>query len=171
MQRQETAIPTVGGEFATNAPADVVDILLRDHARIRTCLDELDGASSAAAALPVLERLKGIVTVHHATEETLVYPALAKLAGEAIEPRKLYVETAEADMLLFELDNLARGILDGDFENRCATFTKAVRKHLDTEEQHAFPHLREKTANGQLAALNTAVRQYREKLHFEGVAF
>jgi hemerythrin superfamily protein len=169
MQQQNTPISTVSGETAAKPTGSVVDILLRDHQQIRTYLDELDRTSNAQSAVPIIERLKGILTVHNATEETNVYPALAKLAGEMIEPRKLYFETGEADMLLFELDNLAKGNIEGDFGAQCSKFTAALRKHMETEEQHAFPHLQEKSDDKELASLGPAVREYRSKLHFEGV--
>lgn len=169
MQQQNTPISTVSGDTASRPAGDVVDMLLQDHQQIRACLDELDRASTAQAAAPIIERLKGILTIHNATEETNVYPALAKIAGEMIEPRKLYFETAEADMLLFELDNMAKGNIEGDFGAKCSKFTAALRKHMESEEQHAFPHLREKTTDKEFASLGPAVLEYRSKLRFEGV--
>ena len=169
MDQQSTSIPTVSGDVAGAPGAGVVDTLLRDHELIRACLDELDRTSSAQAATPLIERLKGILTVHNATEETIVYPALSKIAGEMIEPRKLYFETAEADMTFFELTNIAKGIMQGDFGATCSKFTAALREHMETEEQHAFPHLQKKSDAGELAALGPAVREFRSKLRFEGV--
>ncbi|HYZ16338.1 MAG TPA: hemerythrin domain-containing protein [Candidatus Acidoferrum sp.] len=165
-QQQKTSVPTVSGEMAGG---NVVDTLLRDHEQIRGLLDGLDRASSAQAAVPIIERLKGILTIHNATEETIVYPALAKFAGEMFEPRKLYFETAEADVLLFDITNIAKGNKEGDFGARCSKFTTAVRKHMETEEQHAFPHLQEKSDDKELANLGPAVREFRSKLRFEGV--
>jgi hemerythrin superfamily protein len=168
MDQKNTSIPTVSGETAAKPGGTIVETLLRDHEQIRACLDQLDRTSNAQAAIPTIERLKGILTVHNATEETIVYPALVKFAGEMLEPRKLYFETAEADMLLFDMDNIAKGNKQGDFVAQCSKFTAAVRKHMETEEKHAFPHLQEKSDDRELASLGPAVREYRSKLHFEG---
>lgn len=165
MQQSEVnrQVSTVYGE--TGGSTDVVELLINDHQKIRALLTQLQNAEESQGRAAVKE-LQAILTVHNATEENLVYPALAVTAGELLEPRKLYFETAEADMMLFKLDNIVKGALQEDFKDTAEKFVAALTKHIETEENHAFKHLREKVDSGELAHLNSAVHEYRSKLSF-----
>lgn len=160
----QSQAPSVSGE-TTQARSGAVETLLNDHVQIKALLDQLTQAQPAER-IGCIEALKSILVLHNATEENLIYPALHAVAGENIEPRKLYWETAEADMLLFALDQLAKGLTEGDFAGKARKFATAVREHIESEEQSAFPHLRQKVEAGDLAHLDRAVAEFRGKLRF-----
>jgi hemerythrin superfamily protein len=115
----------------------------------------------------MLEQLKGVLTVHNATEENIVYPAIDKLARDENESKHLYHETAEADVALFELDNLLKDGHEASFIAKAEKFREAVLHHIENEEGSAFPHLRENTDAKQSKTLTESVRTFRESLHFE----
>lgn len=145
---------------------NTVEILINDHNVIKSLLTGLtQGDRSQRQA--TLEQLKGVLTIHNATEENLVYPALDKVAEEGREAAKLYHETAEADILVFELDNALRDGDDATFEATAKKFVKAVRAHIDDEESKAFPHLVEGSDRRESEALTASVKTFREKLRFE----
>jgi hemerythrin superfamily protein len=145
---------------------DAVEILVNDHQTIKTMLDDLTSATQMDRRKDVLEQLKGALTIHNATEENLVYPALNKVAGKKLESEKLYHETAEADTLLFECDVMLKQGNDADFQAKARKLQTAILEHIDDEEQKAFPHL-QKGANPQQAQmLTTSVREFRSALHF-----
>ena len=102
---------------------DAVEILENDHEVIKELLDQLTSATNSKRA-DVLELLKGVLTIHNATEENLVYPAINKVAGSKLESQHLYHETAEADVLFFELDGLLK---EGNDERVCAQGGKVSR--------------------------------------------
>lgn len=153
----------------TRLPAhgrDAVEILLNDHNVIKSLLTELtQGDRNQRRA--TLEQLKGVLTIHNATEENLVYPALDKVAGEGQEAEKLYHETAEADILVFELDNALKDGDDATFEATAKKFVGAVREHMKDEETKAFPHLVDGSDPQESEALTTSVKMFREKIRFE----
>ena len=63
-----------------NEGADAVEILVNDHRVIKQLLTELPDATGQARA-DLLQRLKAILTIHNATEENFVYPAIHEIAG------------------------------------------------------------------------------------------
>lgn len=146
---------------------DTVEILENDHQTIKGLLKRLTAATDMSERKATLEQLKGVLTVHNATEENIVYPAIEKLARGEREAEHLYHETAEADVVLFELDNLLKEGHEASFIVKAEKFREAVLHHIENEEGSAFPHLRENTDARQSKNLTQSVRTFRESLHFE----
>jgi hemerythrin superfamily protein len=158
MQIDTTLLPARG--------TDAVEILTNDHNVIKTLLIDLTEANSTHRK-EILEQLVGVLTIHNATEENLVYPALSQMAGSKLESQHLYHETAEADKLLFELDSMLKAHDESDFNAKAEKFAEAVRHHIEEEEQKAFPRLRENTEPRHNEALADSVKQFRKSIHFE----
>ena len=140
-----------------------VEILLNDHTTIKQLLEELTSARDSAARTNVLEQLKKILTVHNATEENLVYPAIAVVANDQKESKHLYEETADADVLLFKLDAMLKSTGADDFQKKAEEFRSAVLEHMDDEETKAFPELQERAEPEQERLLTESVREFREQ--------
>lgn len=146
---------------------DAVQQLIDEHQTIKGLLQRLESAAGGDANA-ILEQLKGILTIHNAVEENLIYPALRIVAGKKSESLKLYGETAEADTLIFEIDSMLKeGDLAG-FGKRAQKLHAAVLEHIEDEEQKAFKHLQDNAEPAQRQQLNDSVREFRSKLHFEG---
>ena len=145
---------------------DAVEILENDHEVIKELLDQLTSATNSKRA-DVLELLKGVLTIHNATEENLVYPAINKVAGSKLESQHLYHETAEADVLFFELDGLLKEGNDDEFARKAVKFRDAVLHHIDQEENKAFPRLEENGDPQNAASLTESMREFRKSLHFQ----
>ncbi|MBV8374765.1 MAG: hemerythrin domain-containing protein [Candidatus Eremiobacteraeota bacterium] len=145
---------------------DAVEILLNDHKVIKRLLTELTEAT-ANQRKHVLDQLKGALTIHNATEENLVYPALNRVAGSKREAQHLYHETSEADTLLFELDSMLKEHDASDFKTSAREFADAVRHHIEEEEQKALPRLRENADESQSELLAESVKEFRKSIHFE----
>jgi hemerythrin superfamily protein len=144
--------------------ANAVEILENDHEVIKGLLGELTSATSAGTAQPTLEKLKSVLTIHNATEENLVYPALSVIARKHAESQKLYHETAEADTVVFELDLLAKERDDATFAKKAAALQDAVLAHIDREEKSAFPHLQNGADAAQTKQLTADVKTFRSSL-------
>ncbi len=158
MQIDTTLLPVRGN--------DAVEILLNDHQVIKSLLRELTEATGPQRQ-EVLEELKGVLTIHNATEENLVYPAIDKVAGSKLEAQHLYHETAEADALIFELDSMLKEKDQTDFTIKAKKFADAVSKHIDEEEKKAFPRLRENSDARHSEMLADSVKTFRKSLHFD----
>ncbi|MBV9718232.1 MAG: hemerythrin domain-containing protein [Candidatus Eremiobacteraeota bacterium] len=145
---------------------DAVEILLNDHQVIKNLLRELTEASGPRRQ-EVMEQLKGVLTIHNATEENLVYPAIDKVAGSKLEAQHLYHETAEADTLFFELDSMLKERDESEFGAKAEKFADAVRHHIEEEETKAFPRLKENSDQRHSEMLADSVKTFRRSLHFE----
>lgn len=145
---------------------DAVEILINDHNVVKALLEQLANARDTERRKGVLEQLKAALTIHNATEENLLYPALAEVAGKKSEAQHLYHETAEADLLLFQLDTMLKEGDEAEFESTASKLREAVLEHIDDEEEKAFPQLREKAEPQQAKMLTDSVREFRDALRF-----
>jgi hemerythrin superfamily protein len=166
MQQSTSSIPTVSGDVA--AQGDAIDVLLNDHVTIKSLLSQLTQAGEPTQRRRILEQLKGLLTIHNATEENLVYPAIAQVAGKKHESQHLYHETAEADVVMFQMDTLLKEHGDpAKFEALAQSFQKALLEHIDDEEEKAFPHLREHAEPQQARLLTQSVHELRSALQYK----
>jgi hemerythrin superfamily protein len=163
---QTTPAAQSAGQLPVNG-ANAVEILLNDHVRIKQLLNELVASHEQAERIRVLEQLKATLTVHNATEENLVYPALALLAGKKWESEKLYHETAMADTMLFQLDTSLKQGDSSKAEATAQALQKAILEHIDDEESKAFPHLQDRTEPMQQQMLTANVRQFRGAIRMQ----
>lgn len=157
---------TMQGDVLPVRGHDAIEILVNDHILIKSLLTKLTQAADERGRQSAVDELKGVLTIHNATEENLVYPALRSIAGRKSESEHLYHETAEADVLAFELDAMLREGKDRDFAAKAKQFQRAVLEHIDHEEHKAFPHLRERAAPQQAQLLTESVREFRTALRF-----
>jgi len=146
--------------------ADAIEILLNDHRTIESLLERLLEARGAREQTAVFEQLKAALTIHNATEENLVYPALNKVAGKERESQKLYHETADANVLVFEIDTLLKEGDEAAFKAKAQHLRDAILEHIDDEENSAFPHLQEGVDPEAVEQLTESVRELRGALHF-----
>ena len=145
--------------------SNAVEMLINDHNVIKSMLEELTTASSSRQCKTVFEGLKAALTVHNATEENLVYPALAIDAGKKSDSEHLYHETATADILVFELDGLLK---EGDMETfatKAKKLQSAILEHIDDEESSAFPKLEKNVDATHAAMLTASVKKFRGEIH------
>jgi len=147
---------------------DAVEILTNDHQTVKSLLTQLTQARERTARQNVLDQLKAVLTIHNATEENLVYPALQKVAGKKAESLKLYNETAQADVMIFELDAMLKEGDDTDFDEKAQKLQAAILEHIDDEETKAFPHLQKGADSSESQMLTQSVREFRNALRFGG---
>jgi hemerythrin-like domain-containing protein len=143
-----------------------VEIVLNDHRTIKELLAKLPHAADHGNRRLTLEALKALLTVHNAMEESLIYPALALVAGDKPKAEQLYHETAEADQAVFELDTMLKTGAEADFPAKAAALREAVLKHIDEEELTAVPELQRAADQAHTAILNGAVREFRTNFTF-----
>lgn len=148
-------------------PHDPTEILVNDHRAIKGILDELVNEMPIELQAMKFEELKRILTIHNATEESLVYPALATVANDEGQASQLYHDTADADVLVFELDAALRKGDDKTFRSKVEKLRAAVYEHIDDEEATAFPRLRGSVRSDASDTLTHAVEAFRNSLTFK----
>jgi hemerythrin superfamily protein len=139
----------------------VFEILVRDHEVVKNLLVELALPGDLRMRRTMLNRLKVALAVHNATEEIVLYPALKVLAGQKDRADKLYRETAEADVLVFDIDNLRDDADATAFDEKTAKLRDAVVAHIDDEESSVFPAIVEAIGEDGCKRLTQAVREFR----------
>jgi hemerythrin superfamily protein len=149
---------------------DAVEILVNDHHVVKTLLNRLCQAGGDSERTACVEQLVAVFTVHNATEENLVYPAIHKIANRKSEAEHLYHETAEADTMLFELDTMLKTGETSKFQEKAEKYREAVLKHVAEEEDKAFPRLQEGADPQQARLLTESVREFRSKVRMAGAA-
>ena len=146
-----TAVPTVGN--------DAIEILLNDHRSVKQILDRLPELS-ASEREPQLRRMKAMLTVHNATEENCVYPAIHELAGRHMHADTLYHQQDDAERHLWSLSHLDSA--DRDFATKAEALRDEILAHVESEETSEFPKLRDALSPTQLQMLTAEVRQFRD---------
>jgi len=142
---------------------DAIEILENDHRAVKPLLTGLV-EGSATQRLSVLEQLKAALTIHNATEENFVYPAIRDLANRPLHAGRLYGEQDEAKMALWELSQLEAD--DPDFDEKAIKLREAILAHVDNEERSEFPRLRESLDPLDLEKLTADVLAFRASLRF-----
>lgn len=161
MQIDTTLLPVRGD--------DAIEILRNDHQVIKSLLNSLT-SEGPSELRRVLEQLVGVLTIHNATEENLVYPAIKQLASSKLESQHLYHETAEADVLVFELAALLKAGDVSQFGVKAEKLQEAVLVHIEEEESKAFPRLLEIGDPQKVEELAESIRAFRKSLHYETAA-
>lgn len=144
---------------------DAVQIIVNDHSTIKELVQRLPRAQSVGDRKSVLEQLVAALTVHNATEENLVYPALQEIAEEKRVSQHLYHETAEADVLIFQLDTMLKQGADGEYAPMAEKVRDAILAHIEEEEKTALPRLQEADPAA-MQLLTQSVRKFRSELHY-----
>ena len=160
MQSEMSELPMRGN--------DAIQILTNDHQTIKSLLSSLTQGTGMDGRRQTLERLKAALTIHNATEENLLYPALQVVAGKKSESQKLYHETAAADVLVFELDTMLKEGDDSGFTKKADKLQASILEHIEDEEQKAFKELQEKAEPQQAQMLTQSVREFRAMMHMGG---
>ena len=143
---------------------DAIEILENDHVRIKELLAGLVAAGEPDERATILEELKALLTIHTATEENLVYPAVRFLAKRPAESDKLYHQQDEAKVAVWEIDSLADA--GDDFTAQAEKLQSAVLAHIRKGEETEFPHLRSSVDSDGLRDLTAKLREFRTSLHF-----
>lgn len=141
----------------------VFDILHNDHKRIHHMLNEL--IETVAGREQTLMELGSLFTVHNATEENFVYPAIAEVAGRKSDAVTLYHQQDEAKMVAWQLDALLH-MREPEPEHFTALATKlraAVLEHVAMEQNVDFPKLQAALGPQGTANLTDKVRAFRQK--------
>lgn len=123
---------------------DAIVVLKEDHARIRKLFKEFQQAGDRATKSKeaIVKRIIEELTVHTYLENEVMYPRVRAMVP-ALEEDTLesYEEHHLADVLCFELFTMNAD--DERFEAKTTVLIETVTHHLDQEEQHWFPKVRE----------------------------
>ncbi|GGS64630.1 hemerythrin domain-containing protein [Nonomuraea spiralis] len=135
---------------------DVVDLLVRQHERIRSLFTEVENAAPEDKAA-AFQRLVRLLAVHETAEEEIVHPYARRKAGHGddLVDERLAEENAAKDMLT-QMERA--GVDDPQFAANLATLRKAVVEHAEAEEREEFPTLRRAAGERERHAMALGVK-------------
>ncbi|MEV7189982.1 hemerythrin domain-containing protein [Kitasatospora sp. NPDC093102] len=131
---------------AAKRPDDVIDILLRQHRRIRELLSDVkrsDGEHKKQA----FDELRALLAVHETSEQLILRPATRETAGKQIAEARTR-EEEDATRALSQLEKM--DVSSREFDARFSEFERSVLAHAEQEEREEFPAVRAGRAEEQL---------------------
>jgi hemerythrin superfamily protein len=133
----------------------VVELLQRQHERIRQMFDEVEGAHGEDRQQR-FSALRRFLAVHETAEELVVHPRarLAEDGSQVVDDR--LAEEHAAKEILARLDRMSTG--DPDFTPTLAQLRSAVLDHAESEEREELPLLARDNDERTLALMAQAVR-------------
>jgi hemerythrin superfamily protein len=141
--------------------ADAISTLIEEHRivkdRFQLLLD-----SDREHAKDILQEIKGMLAVHNASEENVIYPAVSGIAERPQHARTLYHEQDDAEVALWDLANLEWD--DEQFLVKALSLHDALLAHIRREEESEFKFLRESLTPEAAARLTAEFRAFRAAL-------
>ena len=155
MPPSKQAIPYTGN--------DVFEILENDHHAIKHCLDTL--IADIPKRHTTLMALSALFTIHNATEENYVYPAVGKIAKLPNDAAALFHQQDEAKTVVWSLHEIGKteGFASQAFTDTAQQLLAAALAHVHQEETRDFPALRTALGPQHVAELTHAVRAFRQR--------
>jgi hemerythrin superfamily protein len=128
---------------------DVVEILLRQHDRIREDFI-LVKAATGAERQQRFDELRALLAAHETAEEMVLRPTTTMTAGQAVTDAR-NAEEKEANQMLAALEGL--DVNTEAFESAFREFQQAVLAHAAAEEAEEFPFVQAGRTPEQLASM------------------
>ena len=143
-----------------------LDAITSFHQALRNDMRGIDDAAYKAAAgdgnlSPVVERLRFLTEIlkwHADGEEELVFPAMDRVAP--LVAKAYYLDHREFDTMTGGLAKIEAASDALIAARATAEMTAVLRIHLDKEDSHLYPILRERTSGEEQAAIVGGMAQH-----------
>lgn len=147
---------------------NIVDLLIRDHAKVLALFDAFDslGADEAKARRELLERIHDELEAHAGAEEQHFYPMLEAKAPELTASPGGVGEAREEHRLIRDLLSELAGMAP-DEDGYAAKFRVArdmVRHHVQDEERSLLPRARGLVAAEELDRMGDEIESHRTEV-------
>ncbi|MDQ1394084.1 MAG: hypothetical protein QOF30_3061 [Acidimicrobiaceae bacterium] len=139
----------------SNEGRDLIELLLEDHAKAKSLLEEIDGSGDGDDLATLFPRLVKDLVAHEVAEEEIVYPALRSWVegGDALAEARV-AEQQEAEEALAALERMEIG--SAEFRRSLLQLKGAVLEHASHEEAEVFPALKAGVSPERLNTLGQA---------------
>ncbi|HEY9734644.1 MAG TPA: hemerythrin domain-containing protein [Trichocoleus sp.] len=158
------ALTGIAGSVITRTDDEmsIRDVLLMDHSKADILFAEVLGSDEPQEIQGFFEQLYWDVKIHGLAEERVLYPALSPYYDQMPD---IVEQTDE----VIEMLDAARAIdpADPTFKERVEEIRRAVRSHVDQEENDIFPKIREDLSHEQQKQLATEFKAAKQKLQAE----
>lgn len=147
---------------------DVLTLLKKDHATVRTKLEELCATTTRASKKrqTLLREIAAELRAHAKVEEEILYPAVRE-AAKTSEQRQLIAEAFEEHRAVEELvlpDLEATDVDTEQFGGRAKVLKDLVEHHAEEEEKEMFPQVKKLFDKDELQELGARVASRKQEL-------
>lgn len=120
----------------------IIDMLEKDHEKVRSILAKLAGTSSRARTTRerLIEQLKQEITLHMKFEEKSLYPKFVELTEDEDRERSAIEEHDETREIMKEIESADPA--SDELLDLVQRFTDAIEHHIGDEETKMFPAMR-----------------------------
>jgi len=136
--------------LAAATDGDWLSMVVQHHRQIEAAFDKVTTATGAAARVAAQKHLAVILTGHSIAEESVLYPALARV-GSKHDATTAYTEQAVAKLEMGLLENLAP--MSEEYLQKLEHIRAAVAHHMYEEEGTWFIELKGKAPSGEQSKL------------------
>ena len=147
---------------------DAIQLLKKDHEKVRGLLSELSDTTSRAekSRTELLAKISQELEIHTQIEEEIFYPAFREAAKNA-EDREMFHEALEehhaaGDLVLPDL--METEVTSDRFGGRAKVLKELVEHHADEEEKEMFKRARQLLSDEQLEELGARMEQRKREL-------
>ncbi|MBD2459551.1 hemerythrin domain-containing protein [Oscillatoria sp. FACHB-1407] len=146
----------------TDDEMSIRDLLLMDHTKADILFAEILGSEDPHKIQEYFAQLYQDVKVHGLAEEEILYPALSPYYNQMQEI------VDQTDLVLEMLDAMKPlNPADPDFKTQVEHLRRAVRHHVDQEEQDIFPKLREHLSRDQQKRMASEFKAAKNRLQLK----
>lgn len=146
---------------------NAIDMLKRDHEKVRALFAELTSTTNRAEKKrsELLEKIRKELLVHTRIEEEIFYPAFREADGA--EHRKLFFEATEEHraaekLVLPDLEDTT--VTSEEFPARAKVLKELIEHHVEEEEQEMFPKAQKSMSAEELEELGQRIERRKHEL-------
>jgi hemerythrin superfamily protein len=136
---------------------DVIELLEKDHVRIRSLFSELESTDAPQDLQDYFDKLDNILTIHASAEERVLYPQSRNCEGTTKLIDKGQQEHEKGDQMVLEIKSISPN--ESEFKQKVGELQEFMLNHLDEEENDLFPKVRQCMGDEKLEQLGTQLQE------------
>jgi hemerythrin superfamily protein len=120
---------------------NAIELLERDHTRIRTLFSDLENAKDTQELKESFEKLDNVLTLHARAEEEVLYPHSTTCKGTEELIQHGLQDHHRGDEMIAQIKSISAD--QPEFKKKVSELQELMETHLAEEENELFPKVRE----------------------------
>jgi hemerythrin superfamily protein len=120
---------------------DAIELLERDHTRIRTLFSDIENTQDFQELEENFKKLDNVLTLHARSEELVLYPQAITCRGTEDLIERGQRDHTRGDEMILEIKSLSSD--QSEFKKKVSELQEFMENHLIEEENELFPKVRE----------------------------
>jgi hemerythrin superfamily protein len=120
---------------------DAIELLERDHTRIRTLFSDLENAKDTQDLEENFEKLDNVLTLHARAEELVLYPQTSTCEGTGELIEHGWQDHHRGDEMVSQIKSIS--VDEPEFKKKLGELQELMETHLVEEKNELFPKVRE----------------------------